>query len=82
MGDMHDLTAEVSRELAGKLTALQGGRTDAAMAALLGVSRPHWSHIRSGRRRMSYAVFKRASAHFPDLLPIVLRDLASAGAAS
>lgn len=77
MDDMHDLTPDVATKLAAKLTSLQGDRTDAEMGRLLGVTRHHWGHIRAGRRKMSYALVKRASVHFPELLPIVLRDLAA-----
>lgn len=77
MGRMHTLTGDVSKQLAAKLAELQGDRTDAEMGALLGVTRVHWSHIRAGRRQMSYAVVKRAAAHFPELYPIVMRDLAA-----
>lgn len=75
MSDMHRLTADVSRELAAKLTELQGSRSDAEMGVLLGVTRVHYAHIKAERRSMSYATMKRAAAHFPDLYAIVMRDL-------
>lgn len=75
MSDMHRLTDRVSKELAAKLAELQGDRTDADMGALLSVTRVHWSHIKAGRRQMSYPTLKRALAHFPDLYAIVMRDL-------
>lgn len=75
MDDMHELTADVAAKLAAKLVALQGDRTDGEMGALLGVTRHHWGHIKAGRRKMSYALVKRAAVHFPELYPIVLRDL-------
>lgn len=75
MADMHQLTTDVAKELAAKLASLQGDRSDEEFAVLLGVTRTQWSYIRSGRRRMSYGLLKRAAALFPDLYPIVLRDL-------
>ncbi len=75
MDDMHQLTDGVAAEIAAKLTELQGDRSDAEMGALLGVTRVHWSHIRAGRRSASYALVKRAAVLFPDLYPIVMRDL-------
>lgn len=69
---MGNMTAAVR----DRLIELQGGRTDAEMAALLGVSRPHWTHIRAHRRQLTYALTKRALAHFPELYPIVMQDLA------
>lgn len=75
MDGMHDLTEEVAVKLAAKLVSLQGDRTDGDMGRLLGVTRHHWGHIKAGRRKMSYALVKRAARHFPELYPIVLRDL-------
>jgi transcriptional regulator with XRE-family HTH domain len=75
MKHMHEVTAPVSQQIAAKLAELQGRRTDEEFAALLGVTRTHWSHIRSGRRKASYALVKRAAALFPELYPIVMRDL-------
>ena len=72
------LTEPLAREIAAKLTELQGSRTDKEMGAVLGVSRVQWSHIRAGRRNLSYATMKRASASFPEILPIVMRDLTGA----
>jgi hypothetical protein len=78
MDGMYQLTKRVSEELAAKLSELQGDRTDAEMGALLGVTRVHYAHIKAGRRQMSYATVKRAALHFPELYPIVVRDLTSA----
>jgi len=72
---MQQLDDGVSKRLAEKLTRLQGERSDAEFARLLGCTRPHWHHIRSGKRRVSYAMVKRAAVHFPELYPIVMRDL-------
>jgi hypothetical protein len=77
MADMRHLTPDVATQLSAKLAALQGERTDADMGKLLGVTREHYAHIKANRRRMSYAVVKRAALHFPELYPIVLRDLAA-----
>jgi hypothetical protein len=77
MADMHQLTPGLAAEIAAALIALQGERSDGEMGQLLGVTRHHWSHIKAGRRNASYAVVKRAVAHFPELYPIVLRDLAA-----
>lgn len=76
MGAMHQLTDSVAAEIAAKLTELQGASTDAEMAERLGVTRPHWSYIKTGRRQISYRALKRALAVFPQLWPIVVRDLA------
>lgn len=67
----------VSKQIATKLRELQGSRTDAEMGALLGVTRIHWLHIKAGRREPSYALAKRASAVFPELSMIVIRDWTS-----
>lgn len=80
MSNMHQTADGVSAQVAAKLAELQGDRTDAEFAALLGITRGHWSHIRAGRRQASYAFIKRVAQMFPDLYPIVMRDL-TAGAA-
>lgn len=77
MDGMHQITTDVAQQLAAALVKYQGERTDEEFAALLGVTRTQWSYIRSGRRKMSYALMKRAAALFPGLYPIVLRDLAA-----
>lgn len=66
-----ELAARVRKELAG----LQGNRTDAEMARLLGCTRPHWWNVKNGHRRASYALVKRASREFPSLSVVVMRDL-------
>jgi hypothetical protein len=76
------LDRTVARAVVKKLVSLQGDRTDAEMGSLLGVSRVQWSHLRANRRGMSYACMKRAAVAFPDVLPIVLRDLSREEAAS
>lgn len=76
MSLMHQLTDGVSKQIAAKLSELQGDRTDAEMGAVLGVTRTQWSYLRSGRRAPSYALVKRAAIIFPALYPIVMRDLA------
>ena len=65
-------------EVLVKLRELQGSRTDGEFAGLIGISRSHWAHIRGGRRYLTYAITKRALVHFPELYPIVVRDLAEA----
>lgn len=76
MGGMHEVTRGVNDEVVAKLLELQGSERDSDFAARLGVTRSHWSHIKAGRRKVSYAVVKRVSAEFPgSMLPIVLRDL-------
>lgn len=75
MADMRYITEDVSSALATQLASLQGDRTDEQFATLLGISRVQWSHVRHGRRRPSYDLVKRAAALFPELYPIVMRDL-------
>lgn len=76
MDDMHTLPRDgAAAEIATLLTRLQGDRTDADFAAVLGCTRVHWSHIRAGRRRLSYAMAKRVGRLFPEVLSILMRDL-------
>lgn len=70
---MSPMTADVL----ARLTALQGDRTDAEMAGLLGISRSHWGHIRAKRRTLTYGITKRAVRVFPELYPVVVQDLAA-----
>lgn len=77
MSAMHQLTPDLSRDLAAKLASRQGDRSDEEFATLLGITRTHWSYIRAGKRRITYALLKRAAALFPELYPIVLRDLSA-----
>jgi len=69
---MSPMTADVL----ARLIELQGKRTDGDFASTLGVTRSHWGHIRAGRRRLTYALTKRALRIFPELYPIVMQDLA------
>ena len=75
MSAMNHLPKGVAAEIAAKLAELQGISSDADMAERLGITRPHWSFIKTGRRRISYRAMKRAAAIFPELYPIVMRDL-------
>jgi hypothetical protein len=83
MSGMRFLDDELAEQVRLKLIELQGERTDAAFASLLGCTRPHWWNVKHARRRPSYALVKRATAQFPDLYLVVARDLmpAPAGAA-
>lgn len=63
-------------DVLARLKLLQGERTDAQMGGLLGVSRSHWGHIRSGRRTLTYDITKRAVRVFPELYPVVVQDIA------
>jgi hypothetical protein len=72
---MNHLPDDVSVRVVSVLVRLQGERTDEEFAALLGVTRVHWSHLRAGRRQPSYALVKRAAARFPSLYPVVIGDL-------
>lgn len=82
MSSMHQIRdRETSQEIASTLSGLQGSRSDGEMAGLLGITRTHWAHIKAGRRFVTYAIVKRASRAFPEVLPIVMRDLAGVGAA-
>ena len=51
------------------------GMTDEAFARLLGISRPLWSQIRSGKRRMTLEVVRGILRAFPDLEGQVLAFL-------
>lgn len=77
MSAMFQITDGVSSEIVAKLTELQGDLTDEELAARIGCTRTHLSHLRSGRRQMSYVLVKRAARAFPALYPIVMRDLMS-----
>lgn len=65
----------MTAEVRAKLIELQGSRTDEEFAGLIGVTRSHWTHIRAGRRGLTYAITKRAVRVFPELYPLVMRDL-------
>jgi transcriptional regulator with XRE-family HTH domain len=75
MSPMYQISDGVSGEIIAKLIELQGDLTDEMLAARIGCTRTHLSHLRSGRRQMSYALVKRAARAFPALYPIVMRDL-------
>lgn len=72
---MQYLDDGVSAALASKLAELQGNRTDAVFAGLLGCTREHWVNVRGGKRRVSYAMVKRIGKVYPELYAIVVRDL-------
>lgn len=59
-----------------RIMDLRRGRPHTETAALLGLSRSHWAHIRSGRRPFTYARLQRAVQVFPELLSDVVADLA------
>lgn len=61
--------------MARKLSELQDKRTGAEMAAILGCHRVYYWQIKTGRRRISYEMAKRAGRAFPEILPILMRDL-------
>lgn len=75
MERMNHLTEDVSEAVVRTIAELQDGRSDGEIAALLGCSRSHWCHVKAGHRRVSYALLKRAAAVFPEVYPIVMRDL-------
>lgn len=68
--------ADMADQIVTRLVAAQGERTDAEFAALLGISRTHWSHIRAGRRFITRELQRRAVQAFPEIWPTVLGDLA------
>lgn len=51
------------------------GWTDEALARALGVSRPLWSQIRSGKRRVTLDVVRGILRTFPDLEAQVMEYL-------
>lgn len=75
MSVMHEVTQGVNDEVVAKLVELQGVERDKEFAARLGVTRSHWGHIKAKRRKISYAVAKRAAGKFPGVLQILMRDL-------
>lgn len=75
---MNHLPDDVAAQIAASLMARQAGRSDEAFAALLGITRVHWSHLRAGRRKPSYALVRRAARLYPELASLVLRDLMTA----
>lgn len=77
-GGLGYLPAALSSEVYRCLAALQGGRSNAEMAAILGVDSIQYWRIKKGERRISYEMTKRAGATFPEVLDIVMRDLTGA----
>lgn len=66
---------ECGTRVTSRLVSLQGGRSDAEMADILGCARVYYLQLRTGRRRLSYAMAKRAARHFPEILAMLMRDL-------
>lgn len=78
MSDMRQVDQELTDRLTAALVEIQGNRSDAAFAQLLGCTRPHWWNVKHRKRRPSYALVKRAVQQFPGALrPIVMQDLAA-----
>lgn len=76
MSGMRQIDDALAERLAATLRELQGERTDAEFALLLGCTRPHWWNVKKGRRRPSYAMVKRAMQQFPSALgAIIMQDL-------
>jgi hypothetical protein len=75
MSDMRQISDDLGRSVATKLTELQGAETDTAFARRLGCTREHWSNVKTGRRRASYELIKRAGRVFPEMQLLVMRDL-------
>lgn len=82
MSVMRSMNDDVGRRVVARLTELQGSRTDAEMAALIGCNRTHWWSLKNERRNMTYALARRAATQFPDVLRILMRDLSDVEAAS
>lgn len=78
MSDMQQIDDALAGKVAAKLRELQGSRSDDEMGRLLGCTREHYWNVRKERRRPSYEMVKRAVVVFPELLPIVMRDLTGA----
>lgn len=66
-----------------RLIELQQQRalTDAEMASVLGVSRPHWNLVKNGRVELSDELAIRAAGSFPELTRDLLELAASRGMA-
>lgn len=75
MSDMRAMGVVLAGQVGAKLAELQGERTDAQMAAILGCSRQHYWRIRKGQKRPSYEMAKRAGVVFPEVLTLMMRDL-------
>ncbi len=77
MSVMQHVGSDVGARVTAKLAEIQGARSDREFAALLGVTRAHWAHLKAGRRNPSYAFVKRVMGLHPELYPIVVNDLTS-----
>lgn len=75
MSVMKFLDDEGAERVRLKLVELQGDRSDAEMARLLGCTRPHWWNVKNDRRGASYALVKRAIQAFPVLSLVIMQDL-------
>jgi hypothetical protein len=63
-----------------KITAKQGEKTDTEFARLLGMSRPEWHNIRTGKRKVfSTAALGGIMAAFPDLTLEVMEYIKTLG---
>ena len=69
----------MTKTVLAKLIEIQQheGDTDERFAARLEISRSHWTHIRAGRRHLTYAITKRAAQRFPEVYPLVMQDLST-----
>jgi hypothetical protein len=75
MSDIRTLGSALAKQVGAKLAELQGERTDAQMAAILGCSRQHYWRIKKGQKFPSYAMAKRAGAVFPEVRDLIILDL-------
>jgi hypothetical protein len=75
MGDMRQISDDLSRSVVKRLVELQGSETDTAFVKRIGCTREHWSNVKSGRRRVSYEFIRRAGDRFSDIRQIVWNDL-------
>jgi len=59
--------------LRDKIVARQGEQTDTAFAHLLGISRPEWHNVRTGKRKeLSSLLLNGVMTAFPDLTVDIL----------
>lgn len=70
--------SERTDAVVAKLRQLQGDRSDAEMADLLAVSRPHWSRVKRGQRVLSRAALLRAVAAFPEIQAEAIGEIVDA----
>lgn len=68
-------TARHSSRLIDELIATKGDRTDADLAADLGISAAYMSLLRAGLRRPSMRLVERILKKYPELSPYHLLDL-------